>query len=316
MRQADQTPEIQRLSATAAPESGPDIEEGPIVEAMHEYLAALEAGQNLDRKAFLARHPAIADELADCLEALEFVHGAGAEPQERARSVSRNGLAAHSSSSDLLPEGPLGDYRIVRQVGQGGMGVVYEAVQISLGRRVALKVLPFAAALDSRQRQRFQNEAHAVAQLHHTNIVPVHGVGSERGIHYYAMQFIEGQTLAQVIADWKESVVRSPLSVAEAEPKQGSATDNGLRTTGLENCNPTVAALSTQRSAQSPAFFRTVADLGVQATEALEHAHQFGIIHRDIKPANMLIENSPLNPRLSACGSLTSVWLTAIATPA
>src|SRR6516162_1354863 len=83
----------------------------------------------------------------------------------------------------------------------GGMGVVYEAEQISLGRRVALKVLPFAAALDARQLQRFKNEAQAAAQLHHSNIVPVYAVGCERGVHYYAMQFIDGQTLAAVIRD-------------------------------------------------------------------------------------------------------------------
>ena len=89
----------------------------------------------------------------------------------------------------------------VREVGRGGMGVVYEAEQISLNRRVALKVLPFAATMDPRQLQRFQNEAQAAACLHHANIVPVHGVGCERGVHFYAMQFIEGQTLAEVIAE-------------------------------------------------------------------------------------------------------------------
>src|SRR6185436_19935022 len=103
--------------------------------------------------------------------------------------------------SETVPEGPLGDYRLVRQIGSGGMGVVYEAEQMSLGRRVALKVLPFAATMDPRQLQRFQNEAKAAACLHHTNIVPVFGVGRERGIHFYAMQLIEGQTLAALIAD-------------------------------------------------------------------------------------------------------------------
>ena len=108
-------------------------------------------------------------------------------------------------AADLCPEGPLGDYRILREVGRGGMGVVYEAVQISLGRQVALKVLPFAATLDAKQLQRFKNEAQAAAQLHHTNIVPVYGVGNERGVHYYAMQFIDGQSLADVIARMGQS---------------------------------------------------------------------------------------------------------------
>src|ERR1700719_3666759 len=104
----------------------------------------------------------------------------------------------------IQPEGPLGDYRIVREVGRGGMGVVYEAVQISLGRQVALKVLPFAAALDAKQLQRFKNEAQAAAHLHHQNIVPVYGVGCARGVHYYAMQFIDGQTLAAMIAELRQ----------------------------------------------------------------------------------------------------------------
>src|SRR5262249_48733918 len=95
----------------------------------------------------------------------------------------------------------LGDFRIIREVGRGGMGIVYEAEQMSLQRRVALKVLPFAGAMDSRQLQRFKNESLAAAQLHHTNIVPVHYVGCERGIHFYAMQFIEGHSLADMIAE-------------------------------------------------------------------------------------------------------------------
>src|SRR5205823_5970144 len=103
----------------------------------------------------------------------------------------------------VVPEGTLGDYRIVRELGRGGMGIVYEAVQISLGRRVALKVLPFAATLDPRQLQRFHNEARAAALLHHPNIVPVFGVGEERAVHFYAMQLIEGQSLAALIEQRK-----------------------------------------------------------------------------------------------------------------
>src|SRR6188472_3440488 len=97
------------------------------------------------------------------------------------------------------PLSQVGDFRIVRQVGRGGMGVVYEAEQLSLGRRVALKVLPFAAALDPRQLRRFRNEALAAAHLNHPHIVPVYGVGCERGVHYYAMQLVEGQTLAELV---------------------------------------------------------------------------------------------------------------------
>ncbi len=95
----------------------------------------------------------------------------------------------------------LGDFQLIREIGRGGMGVVYEARQISLDRRVALKVLPFAGVLDARHLQRFTNEARAAAGLHHANIVPVFAVGCERGVHYYAMQYIDGQTLAEVIRE-------------------------------------------------------------------------------------------------------------------
>jgi hypothetical protein len=93
----------------------------------------------------------------------------------------------------------LGDYQILREVGRGGMGVVYEARQLSLGRHVAIKVLPAHALLDARQLGRFQREARSAAKLHHTNIVPVFGVGEQDGLHYYVMQFIPGLGLDLVL---------------------------------------------------------------------------------------------------------------------
>src|SRR5262249_29528810 len=103
------------------------------------------------------------------------------------------------------PLGQLGDFQLLREIGRGGMGIVYEAVQISLNRPVALKMLPFAAALAPKHLQRFKHEAQAAAHLHHTNIVPVHAVGCERGVHYYAMQLIEGQSLAATIAELRQA---------------------------------------------------------------------------------------------------------------
>src|SRR5207244_12227998 len=134
-------------------------------------------------------------------------------------SPRRSGISddANSTTSPKTPElGQLGEYRLSREVGRGGMGIVYEAHQISLNRRVALKVLPFAAALDPKQLQRFKNEAQAAAQLHHNFIVPVYAVGYERGIHYYAMQFIEGQSLAAMIRELRQiSASRQPDPVTE-----------------------------------------------------------------------------------------------------
>ena len=175
------SPELENPVATAGKESSLPLDDPRVIQAVREYLAALEAGKKPDRLPFLGRFPEIAGPLAECLDALEFMHAASplAAAQEPA-----------AKDDAILPQGiPLGDYRILREAGRGGMGVVYEAEQMSLGRRVALKVLPFAAALDAKQLQRFKNEAQAAAQLHHTNIVPVFGVGCERGVHFWLFRF-------------------------------------------------------------------------------------------------------------------------------
>ena len=104
------------------------------------------------------------------------------------------------------------------------MGVVYEAQQLSLDRRVALKVLPFAATLDARQLQRFKNEAQAAAQLHHNQIVPVYAVGCDRGVHYYAMQFIDGQSLAEIIHELRELSALDPGEQREARESRRCST--------------------------------------------------------------------------------------------
>src|ERR671923_141097 len=130
-----------------------------------------------------------------------------ARPEAPHMSTDTDQFAA-SAAEDPRVATVLQEYQALLEVGRGGMGVVYEAEQVSLGRRVALKVLPFAAALDERQLQRFKNEAQAAAQLHHTNIVPVHYVGTERGVHYYAMQFIDGRTVASLVEELRR--VRTP----------------------------------------------------------------------------------------------------------
>jgi WD40 repeat protein/serine/threonine protein kinase len=318
-----------------------------VIEALREYAAALEAGQKPDRQAFLAANADVAGPLAECLDGLEFVHAAGSPLHCENGSGVRGegpGQLADPCPPSLVPyepATPLGDFQILREIGRGGMGVVYEAVQLSLGRRVALKVLPFAAALDARQLQRFKNEAQAAANLQHANIVPVHYVGCERGVHFYAMQFIEGQTLAALIRELRGTRdevraegpgARDELEVAEASAGALNAIADLRSTAGYPasqpalapdpspvatslptptthhsplTTTPPVAALSTERSTRSPAFFRTVASLGVQAAEALEHAHQLGVIHRDIKPANLLIQ---AEPGVSAPG--VRLWIT------
>src|SRR5262249_8148865 len=151
----------------------------------------------------------------ECLDALEFVHDIGPRFEG---STARPATSRSALSSPLDLPAPLGDFRVLREIGRGGMGVVYEAEQLSLGRRIALKVLPFAFTLDTRQLQRFKNEARAAAQLHHSNIVPIYSVGCERGVHFYAMQYIEGQPLAAVIDELRHlppapTVADGPIGV-------------------------------------------------------------------------------------------------------
>jgi serine/threonine protein kinase/Tfp pilus assembly protein PilF len=183
-------------------------------------------------------------------------------------------------------ENRLGDFVLVREIGRGGMGVVYEARQLSLGRRVALKVLPFAAVLDSKQIARFKNEAQAAAQLLHPNIVPVFAVGAERGVHYYAMQFIDGQPLDRAIAE-----LRKKSRIAVDEPSANAEEAKADATSPPELAAPsTRRAFLTENSENQQQYFRTVVRLGIQAAEALHAAHEDGVVHRDIKPSNLLLD--------------------------
>jgi serine/threonine protein kinase len=254
-----------------------------LMAAVQEYVTALEAGGHPSRKDFVARHPAIAAELGACLDALAFVHSAAVEMpgMAPARAEERHvGLAGPAAQ-------PLGDFRLVREIGRGGMGTVYEAVQLSLGRRVAVKVLPMAAAMDRRHLERFRNEAQAAAQLHHTNIVPVYAVGCERSVHFYAMQLIEGASLADVIRDLRQLAGKGGAMQKERAMEGVAKADSAVALLGGGSAAENLSVLKTARGT---AYARSVAQLGLQVAEALDYAHRAGIVHRDIKPANLLLD--------------------------
>jgi serine/threonine protein kinase len=264
-----------------------DASDASFAEAVEQLTCLIEAGERSRATAFIDEHPQHAEELRRLLPAIEAL--ASLDDPNSHPSVTREGLGEGASSST----GVLGDFRIQREIGRGGMGVVYEATQISLNRRVALKVLPLAAMLDARRLERFRHEAQAAAMLRHPHIVSVFSVGCERGVHYYAMDFIEGPSLAEVVQQLRaESKEQRAESEKDCSPP--------LHGEGLgEGCRDTVAAaaLSTLRSTQPAEVFRAVARLGIQAAEALDYAHQMGVVHRDIKPSNLLIECSHLAPR-------------------
>ncbi|HEY7315243.1 MAG TPA: tetratricopeptide repeat protein [Gemmataceae bacterium] len=235
------------MNDTAAPEDG--ALESLVGQVADEFLRRQQQGDNPDIEEYAARYPDAAPMLRGVLASLRLID--------------------RSTPPDAEEAGPgtLGDFRPLREIGRGGMGIVYEAEQISLNRRVALKVLPLAATLDTRQLQRFKIEAQAAAQLHHPHIVPVYAVGCEGGVHYYAMQFIDGRTLSAAIEELQPQAGETPAPLHSA-------------TTVLEPA-------PCPRGAD---YFRRVAEMGAQAADALDHAHQAGIIHRDIKPSNLLLD--------------------------
>jgi WD40 repeat protein/serine/threonine protein kinase len=183
---------------------------GPIAE---EFVEAFRQGKRPSVEEFARRYPAHANEIREMLPALVLMEmakttgGPSGQPQRA------------QASSGAPPLSQLGDYLILREVGRGGMGVVYEAQQLSLGRHVAIKVLPSHSLLDPRHLRRFQREARAAARLHHTNIVPVFGVGEQDGLHYYVMQFIPGLGLDVVLAELRR--LRQPLD--KRTPKRDDA---------------------------------------------------------------------------------------------
>jgi WD40 repeat protein len=229
----------------------------PIDELAAEFLDRKRRGERPTLEEFCRRHPDLADDIRDLFPVLLRVEDLGGESSGAAAGGLSPCTGAHLER--------LGDFRILREVGRGGMGVVYEAEQESLGRRVALKVLPDAALADARQVLRFQREAKAAARLHHTNIVPVFGVGRDDGHHYYVMQFIPGMGLDAVLEELRrlrrgKPGVLPPMSrTASNGPVSAAAVAQAILTgqfslteavDGMPRPAPTVAATTTRDLAQ------------------------------------------------------------------
>jgi tetratricopeptide (TPR) repeat protein len=179
----------------------------------------------------------------------------------------------------------LGDFEIVGEVGRGGMGVVYEARQVSLNRKVALKVLSGGLGLSPKAVPRFRREAEAAAKLHHTNIVPVYATGEENGTHFYAMELIDGPSLDTVIRQLRQA----RDGKVHADPPVSPLDATGPY---VEGSSPSVngpAALTSSSLSSDGRYFDTAAKMIADVADALDYAHKEGVIHRDIKPSNLLL---------------------------
>ena len=208
------------------------------------YLAELQAGGRPDRGALLREHPELASAL-ECLDALEVL----APPVER------------DAATGELPR-DFGPYELIREIGRGGMGVVYEARQKGLDRSVAVKMILAGHLASPELVRRFQAEAKAAARLRHSNIVHIHDVGQFHGQDFFAMEYIEGQSLAELISSRHDSSRHTPCAVADG----------------------------TRRVPASIMDIPTAVRLLATVARAVEHLHQQGIIHRDLKPSNILLD--------------------------
>ncbi len=239
-----------------------------------EYIDRLTAGEILDREQILADHPECGTAL---LEQLETFFELAASP-------------AHQS-----PLGALGDYTLRRQIGRGGMGIVYDAWQDSMDRRVALKVLPPGVAADSRTFLRFMREAKTAGQLRHPNVVQVHGMGVEEKTPYFAMEYVEGETLAQVLArvraaEGREKEKRTILESISRTLGRRSRTNLHPVVDGREPGEASQTRTTLTPSGANLAYYYNLAEAFAGVAEGLQHAHGKGIIHRDIKPSNLIID--------------------------
>jgi serine/threonine protein kinase/WD40 repeat protein len=261
-----------------------------------EFAQRYRQGERPALQEYIDRHPQLDEAIRELFPALVQM-----EQGEQARR-------------DFAPSGALqlqqvGDYRILREVGRGGMGVVFEAEQQSLGRRVALKVLPPATSRDTRSLLRFRREARAAARLHHTNIVPVFEVGQAGDTCFYAMQFIPGQGLDVVIEELRNLRQHSPkpdtaaptrgsaaaMAVSLVTGRFGQADDAGEVVATAANTSVVLLPGETQLAAVEQDrrhYFEAVARIGQQAALALAYAHARGVIHRDVKPSNLLLDSS------------------------
>ena len=193
-----------------------DDDRHPVDHLAEEFAGRIRAGESPQIEEYCRTHPEHADMIRSVFPSIQMVERASQREEHHHRSGD-----SRSATVLSMPKA-LGDFQIIREIGRGGMGVVYEAVQKSLKRHVALKVISALIAGSEKQLKRFRREAESAASLHHSNIVPVYGIGEDHGLQYYAMQLIDGVTLAEIIHHLRiappDTVLAGDTTVAVSAP--------------------------------------------------------------------------------------------------
>lgn len=280
-----------------------DSQRDPVEEIAEQFVERYRRGEQVSIDEYAQRYPKLAERLTRVIPLLILLENGAACADAPNRSTTKGGT--------WTPPSRLGEFRLLREVGRGGMGIVYEAQQESLGRRVALKLLPFHAVLSPRELERFHREAQAAASLHHSNIVPVFSVGEDQGIHYYAMQFIDGVGIDEALrmvcgndltnvtsrqSDDKHPTNPTPLDGSQLSTRVAL---QALAPTPRIDGNATVPARSNRvdgfeaglAKASGPNYYREAARIALDVAQALAYAHSQGVLHRDIKPSNILLDD-------------------------
>lgn len=267
--------------------SNPNSDNDDLLDQLVErFTEKVRAGETPSIVEFQQQHPHLKDEIHELLSSVAMIEGL----KKQSGSLAGSG---HRPFDDLINLERLGEYRIVRELGRGGMGIVLEAVHESLGRRVAIKVLPNRMLDNEKNVERFTREARAAATLHHNNIVSVFGVGQSDGYYYYVMEFVDGQSLDEVMRAMQANTSRDLNATV---PVQTVMMDqaNQHRSNSEEfklNPNPSASVnLQLENLPLGDARFGWAARLVADIADALHYAHAQGVLHRDIKPGNLLLD--------------------------
>ena len=252
-----------------------------------EFIERQRRGENPSVDEYAQRYPGMADEIRDLFPTI-------LEAERMKGSTEPLPFGVPVLDTPRIER--LGDFRITREIGRGGMGIVYEAEQESLGRRVAIKVLPRQALLDVKHLRRFRREARIAAGLHHTNIAEIFGVGEQDGLHYFVMQYIDGLGIDRILAARAEAGATAPSRMTndgmtndESDPSSESRDASPHSSFAIRHSSLGQLALLAS-GPLGPAYWRQVATIGCQVADALHYSHSQGVLHRDVKPSNLLVD--------------------------